>query len=133
MFAVGCAQEESAGARLVTLDSATCVIQDGEEELRHRVRAQRVVSERLEDSSASRIVTLEDRADTVLGRGLRGGVNGQQHQHAYTNEEKGPAHAEGAEQRGGLSRPANGCFKRTSEPAAPNDSLPALTILRGSI
>ena len=76
-------REQSAGAWLVRPDTLTRVIQDRQKELRHRIRPRRVVSKRLQDAGGGLIVAAQDRANTVLGRGLRRGRCGEQRQHAH--------------------------------------------------
>ena len=74
-------REQSTGAKLVPLDTLTGVIQERQKELRHRIRPRRV-SKRLQDAGGGLIVAAQDRANTVLGRGLRRGRCGEQRQHA---------------------------------------------------
>jgi hypothetical protein len=74
-------QEQSARAELVAHDTLTRVIQDGQEELRHRVGLRPVISQWFEDASGGLVVAAQDCPDTVLCRGLRRGRHGGQREH----------------------------------------------------
>ncbi len=77
-------QEKAAGASLVSRDTVPPVVQDRQEELRHRVGPRRhVIRERPQDADGGRIVAAEHRADPVLDRRLRRCWRGEQCQYAH--------------------------------------------------